>query len=130
MDSKRDRLIFLESMGKRLVKAVGPSYRASLCVGYEYTHDHAAWGLPPREGGYGLVSVLLRPGRKHVTFAGDRKFARSVEAVLTGELGRQGRFPSLDSEDFDFFREGWEPEWSDKAAAASWKPARVDGRAA
>ncbi|MHA7287115.1 hypothetical protein ACX80I_12610 [Arthrobacter sp. MDT3-44] len=130
MESKRERLIFLESMAKRLVKAVGPLYRASLCVGYEYTNDHEAWGLPPREGGYGLVSVLLRPGRKHVTFAGDRKLARSVEAVLTGELGQHGKFPSLNSEDFDFFREGWEPEWSDKAAAGSWEPVRPIGEAA
>ncbi|AUZ88531.1 hypothetical protein CVO76_13465 [Arthrobacter agilis] len=121
METKRERLIFLESMGKRLVKAVGPLNRKSLCVGWSYVEDGPSVGLPKRESGYGLVSVLIRPGRKHVTFAGDRSLARQVESALSGELGK-GKLPSVDGDLFEFTREGWEPEWAADAAQGAWEP--------
>lgn len=119
MSTKIERLIFLESMAKRLTKKMGPL--TSVCVGWSYTTDGSELGLPAREGGYGLVSVLVRPGRKHVTFAGDRSLAREVEVALSGEQGDR-KFSSLNSKAFDFFRAGWYPEWPDETVDGAWKP--------
>jgi hypothetical protein len=120
LKSKRERLIYLESIAKRLVKAVGPLDKKSLCVGWSYV-DGPSVGLPARDGGYGLVSVLVRPGRKHVTLAGDRSLARPVEDALLGVLGK-GKLSGVDSSRFEFIREGWEPEWAAEAVESAWEP--------
>lgn len=122
MESKRERLIYLESAAKRMIKAVGPLNRMSLCVGWSYV-DGPSIGLPARVGGYGVVDVLVRPGRKHVTLAGDRSLARQVEASLVGELGK-GKLPSVDGSRFEFSREGWAPEWVAEAVEGAWEPAQ------
>jgi hypothetical protein len=124
LDTKLERLAFLESMGKRLVAALGKGDTRPVMVGWDYATEPAAWGLPAREGGYGLVSVLVRPGRKHVTLAGDPAVVRGIERTMSGEGADQGH-SSVGL--FELTRKGWEPEWSAKASEGSWAPLAVCG---
>lgn len=121
LNTNLERLGLMESMAKRLVKAVGPKDKRPLMVGWDFTDAGSEWGLPAHQDGYGLIFLLARPGKKHVTLAGDRAYVRMIaQAWLDASLTGEGAGFSF--EPFTLRREGWEPEWPVKADAAAWSP--------
>lgn len=121
MNTNLERLGLLESVAKRLVKAVGPKDKRPLMVGWDFSDDGSEWGLPARVEGYGLISVLARPGRKHLTLAGDWAYVRMIaQAWLDG--ASTGESVGFSFDPFTLRREGWEPEWRVKADPGAWSP--------
>lgn len=111
----------MESMGKRLVKLFGGKDKRPLLVGWDYPEHPELCGLPPRAGGYGVISVLDRPGKKHVTLAGDRAYVGMIEAAWVSSA-TTGEVTGFSFAPFDLVRAGWEPEWTNPADAQAWKP--------
>jgi hypothetical protein len=124
LDTKLQRLALMESMGKRLVKLFGGKDKRPLLVGWDYPDSPELCGLPPRDGGYGVISVLERPGKKHVTLAGDRAYVRLIEEAWESSA-RTGEGTGFSFAPFYLWRVGWEPEWATPADAQAWKPTPV-----
>lgn len=124
MDTQLQRLALLESIGKRLTRLFGGKDKRPLLVGWDYPDRPESFGLPAREGGYGVISVLVRPGKKHVTLAGDRAYVRMIEAAWVAAAAT-GEGTGFSFAPFELVRAGWEPEWVAPADAAAWKPAKA-----
>jgi hypothetical protein len=114
----------MESMGKRLVKLFGGKDKRPLLVGWDYPEHPEALGLPANPDGYGVISVLVRPGKKHLTLAGDRAYVRLIEAAWVSSA-TTGEGAGFSFAPFKLWRAGWEPEWTIPTDSAAWKPAPV-----